>query len=480
MTDRVPEADGVPAADVALLLSDGAGRWLDAEPADIPLGAVRVGARQIHPVLPPPPAFPGHDAYLVRFPYELLLEPDVPGPLWFEVAFRLSCADGSAVVVTDAVPRTVLAQQAPSTVGLDGLLNFTAAGPGEPGAFALPEALPVVDVFGIGGSTPRWRHSTKQPDGVRPGSYSGWVAMLVPEGCDAVDVVCSARFDLGPDDAMGCLPAAVPTAFTLRLAAARAATVAAPRTARYPALPSAPTRPAVPASRAVPVVTTRADAQALVEGGFGVESGNRGEAGLGSEAGVEAAPGGNATGEGGVDSGVRRPDGMPRVFVSYAHDDEPHVEQVRLFADFLARDCGLDVVLDRWDTDRRRDWYLWAAEQVREADFVLVVASPMCRKVGDGQIDNTRHRGLQSELALIRENLHTDRATWTTRLLPVVLPGRTPSDLPAFLQPQSADHYIVSDNTVGGAQDLLRAILRRPLHRRPAPSERVRLLDRLH
>ncbi|OIK28695.1 SEFIR domain-containing protein [Streptomyces malaysiense] len=437
MTDRVPAADGVPDADVALLLSDGAGRWLDAEPADIALGAVRVGARQIHPVLPPPPAFPGHDAYLVRFPYELLLEPDVPGPLWFEVAFALSGADGSAVVVTDAVPRTVLAEQAPSAVALDGLLNFTAAGPGEPGAFALPEARPVVDVFGIGGSTPRWRHSTKQPDGVRPGSYSGWVAMLVPEGCDAVDVVCSARFDLGPDDAMGCLPAAVPTAFTLRLAEARAATGAAPR--------------------ALPVITTGTGAQAGAEAG----DGDVGEAGAG------AGP------------GVRRTDGVPRVFVSYAHDDEPHVEQVRLFADFLARDCGLDVVLDRWDTDRRRDWYLWAAEQVREADFVLVVASPMCRRVGDGQIENTRHRGLQSELALIRENLHADRATWTTRLLPVVLPGRTPSDLPAFLQPRSADHYIVTGNTVDGAQDLLRAVLRRPLHRRPAPSERVLLLDRL-
>ncbi|MET9844868.1 SEFIR domain-containing protein [Streptomyces ossamyceticus] len=473
MTDRVPEADGVPAADVALLLSDGAGRWLDAEPADIPLGAVRVGARQIHPVLPPPPAFPGHDAYLVRFPYELLLEPDVPGPLWFEVAFRLSCADGSAVVVTDAVPRTVLAQQAPSRVVLDGLLNFTAAEPGEPGAFTLPESLPVVDVFGIGGSTPRWRHSTKRPDGVRPGSYSGWVAILVPEGCDAVDVVCSARFDLGPDDAMGCLPAALPTSFTLRLDAAKAATAAAPRTAREPALPPAPTRPAVPAPRTAPVGTIRADAQAVVEGGLGAEAEDRGEAWLGSD----AMPGGEDGG--GAHSGVRRPVGVPRVFVSYAHDDEPHVEQVRLFADFLARDCGLDVVLDRWDTDRRRDWYLWAAEQVREADFVVVVASPMCRKVGDGQIDNTRHRGLQSELALIRENLHADRAAWTTKLLPVVLPGRTPSDLPAFLQPQSADHYIVSGNTVDGAQDLLRAVLRRPLHRRPAPSERVRLLDRL-
>lgn len=451
MTDRisaadpVPAADGVPEADVALLLSDGAGRWLDAEPADIPLGAVRVGARQIHPVLPPPPAFPGYDAYLVRFPYELLLEPDVPGPLWFEVAFRLSCADGSAVVVTDAVPRTVLAEQAPSALALDGLLNFTAVGPGEPGAFALPQVRPVVDVFGVGGSTPRWRHSTKEPGGVRPGSYSGWVAMLVPEGCDAVDVVCSARFDLGPDDAMGCLPAAVPTAFTLRLAEARAATAAAPG--------------------AVPVVTTGTGAQAVGEAGLGTEA--RAEAAPGAVAGVPAGP------------GVRRPDSAPRVFVSYAHDDEPHVEQVRLFADFLAQDCGLDVVLDRWDTDRRRDWYLWAVEQVREADFVLVVASPMCRRVGDGQIDNMQHRGLQSELALIRENLHADRAAWTTKLLPVVLPGRSPSDLPAFLQPQSADHYIVSGNTVDGAQDLLRAIFCRPPHRRPAPSERVRLLDRL-
>ncbi|MCQ9181269.1 TIR domain-containing protein [Streptomyces sp. IBSBF 2953] len=432
MTDRVLDTERPPSSDIALLLSDGAGRWLDAEPSDIPLGAVRVGARQIHPVLPRPPAFPGQDAYLVRFTYELLLEPDVPGPLWFEVAFRLSCADRSAVVVTDAVPRTVLQEQAATTVALDGLLNFTAAAPGTPGAFALPGVLPAVDVFGIGGSTPRWRHTTKHPDGVRPGSYSGWAAVLVPEGREAVDVECSARFDLGPDDAMGCLPANVPTTFTLRLSEAMAA--AEQRAPREPATRSAAATSAAPVPCTGPVT---------------------------------------------ADEGGGRPSDGPRVFVSYAHDDEPHMEQVRLFAHFLAQDCGLDVFLDRWDVDRRRDWYLWALEQVREADFVLVIASPMCRRVGDGEIDNTRHRGLQSEMALLRENLHADRETWTTRLLPVVLPGRSPSELPGFLQPQSVDHYIVTGNTVDGAEDLLRAVLRRPSHSRPAPHERVRLLDRL-
>lgn len=160
----------------------------------------------------------------------------------------------------------------------------------------------------------------------------------------------------------------------------------------------------------------------------------------------------------------------PRVFISYTHDDEAHVEAVRLFSVFLAETCGIDVHMDRWDLDRRRDWSLWARGQLAAADFVLVIASPVCRVVGDGAMHNLDNRGMQSELSLIRELLHSDRDTWTAKLLPVVLPGRSTEEIPLFLQPNTADHYLVTDLTLHGADDLLRVLTGQPFDRRPTPN----------
>jgi len=172
-----------------------------------------------------------------------------------------------------------------------------------------------------------------------------------------------------------------------------------------------------------------------------------------------------------VNSGAHTDDassrtGGPRVFVSYAHDDEQHVDCVRAFSEFLTV-CGVDVHIDRWYQDRRRDWYQWAVGEIKRADFVVVIASTACRLAGDGEMGNAAHRGMQSELSLLRELLHSDRDRWLARLLPVVLPNGSVHDIPLFLQPQVADHYLVREFTVAGADDLLRAIFRWPLYRRP-------------
>ncbi|WNV83918.1 SEFIR domain-containing protein [Umezawaea sp. Da 62-37] len=71
----------------------------------------------------------------------------------------------------------------------------------------------------------------------------------------------------------------------------------------------------------------------------------------------------------------------PRIFITYSHDDERHVALVREFGEFLVRHEGLDVVFDQWADDGRRDWALWASQNIAEADFILVVASLSVRLV---------------------------------------------------------------------------------------------------
>jgi hypothetical protein len=388
-------------ADVGLVLTSNSQRRLDAKPREVSVGALRMQGWQIHPVRPCPDGFAGQDPYLIKVNYDLLLEPGIAVPLWFEVGLTLSCpvSDGT-VAVLDAVPHTVLERQEPTAYVVTEYLNLVQSadhGGGTRGIL-LPALSPFIDAFGIGDNEIRWRHTS----GVRPGSHSALMVLVTPEGSGELAVRVSARFDLGPDDSLGLLSSSLPASFRLNLTEA----------------PSG-----------APVIETGASAPVSQH--------------------------------------------APRVFVSYTHDDEEHKEKVRALSEFLARDCGLDVHLDQWDTEVRRDWYEWAIDQIIKADFVLVIASPMCRLVGDGQVPGDRYRGMQSEISLIREGLHGDRPTWRTKLLPVVLPDRSVDDIPLFLQPHCADRYSVTDLTVAGAEDLLRTITGQPAFLRPIRNPQV-------
>lgn len=155
--------------------------------------------------------------------------------------------------------------------------------------------------------------------------------------------------------------------------------------------------------------------------------------------------------------------GAPKVFVSYAHGSDEQMTQVLAFATFL-RNTGIEAVLDLWAADARQDWYSWAIREMTGADFVLVVASGRYRRWGDGSGPNTEHRGIQSEAALLRELVYADRAAWLPKILPVVLPGQRVDQIPLFLQPTTASHYVVTSFTTTGAEELLRVVLRQPGH----------------
>jgi hypothetical protein len=165
----------------------------------------------------------------------------------------------------------------------------------------------------------------------------------------------------------------------------------------------------------------------------------------------------------GNDSG---PTQAPRVFISYAHDSADHKHAVLMLAELLTRN-GIDVILDQWADLVRKDWGSWALGHITSIDFVIIVASPDYQRVGDGLIATTNNPGAQSEAVVIRDQLHHDRPTWTRKLLPVVLPGHSIDEISTFLQPFSADHYIISELTDAGIDDLLRTLTGQPSRVRP-------------
>lgn len=152
--------------------------------------------------------------------------------------------------------------------------------------------------------------------------------------------------------------------------------------------------------------------------------------------------------------------GFPRIFISYAHDTPAHKTAVASFADFLV-DCGVDVRLDQYVPPQRHDWQQWATQEILNADYVLVIASPMCRRVGDGDIDPALHLGLQAEMRTLRDLYASDYPTWLRRTLPVVLPGGSVRDIPLFLQPRNADHYRIASLDKPGTDWLMRTLLTR-------------------
>lgn len=168
----------------------------------------------------------------------------------------------------------------------------------------------------------------------------------------------------------------------------------------------------------------------------------------------------------------------PSVFISYTHDDDhDHYGEVGEFASFLMSNRIVPII-DQWAGVRRQDWYAWAQRGIPHADFVIVVASSGYRRMGDGNGPNEANLGGQSEAALLRDLLQRDRARWTAKMLPVVLPGHTIDEIPDFLQPYAATHYIVTALTVEGAENLLRALTGQPAHIPPPLGPPVHLPPR--
>jgi len=151
-----------------------------------------------------------------------------------------------------------------------------------------------------------------------------------------------------------------------------------------------------------------------------------------------------------------------RVFISYAHDDDDeHADQVREFWRFL-RANGIDALLDLPAGEIRQDWSLWMLRGIRDSRRVIVVASPQYRRRADGDALAGEGAGVQWEARLLRDLVYEDPEDALDRIVPVVLPGSAPADLPVWLSPGSHTHYTVEDFTETGAQSLLRLLTGQP------------------
>jgi hypothetical protein len=105
--------------------------------------------------------------------------------------------------------------------------------------------------------------------------------------------------------------------------------------------------------------------------------------------------------------------------------------------------------------------------EIRDADRVLVIASPQYKRRAEGDAGPDEGRGVQWEARLIRDEFYAEQDAGLQRFIPVILPGCSAEGIPLWLAPASASHYVVSHYTVTGAEKLLRLLTRQPWVKEP-------------
>jgi hypothetical protein len=128
----------------------------------------------------------------------------------------------------------------------------------------------------------------------------------------------------------------------------------------------------------------------------------------------------------------------PRVFISYSHDSIKQIDRVLSLANRL-RDDGIDCRIDQYEASKKRGWYQWMIDEVRESDFVLMICTPpYIRRFRANEID-VMSMGRAWEGGVITQEIYQNEnrpeyiptvfASQDTELIPNILRGLLSCDL---------------------------------------------------
>ncbi|MFH8804008.1 TIR domain-containing protein [Streptomyces sp. NPDC017936] len=159
----------------------------------------------------------------------------------------------------------------------------------------------------------------------------------------------------------------------------------------------------------------------------------------------------------------------PRVFISYAHEDDGgvHADRVRELYHLL-RAHHVDAQLDRVAVEHRPNWARWMSGESRAAHHVLVIASPAYRRRAEGTERPGAGLGVAWETGHLQDYVYAHPWDWHERILTVLLPGGSRDDLPGYLLSTAVPPFRVDPITREGAEKLLRYLLEQPYEREPA------------
>jgi len=121
-----------------------------------------------------------------------------------------------------------------------------------------------------------------------------------------------------------------------------------------------------------------------------------------------------------------------RIFISYSHDSPEHMARVRRLQERV-RQLGFDCRLDQLEAAPPEGWWRWCKNQIRLADFVLVVCTGDYHMRFDGFGDGVNGNGTIFEANLIAQALY-DWGGQNTKFIPVYFDPEDHKHIPEELR----------------------------------------------
>ncbi|MHB8276713.1 MAG: SEFIR domain-containing protein [Candidatus Humimicrobiaceae bacterium] len=157
----------------------------------------------------------------------------------------------------------------------------------------------------------------------------------------------------------------------------------------------------------------------------------------------------------------------PKVFISYSHTSQEHINWVIELSERLCRD-GIDVKLDQWDLSEGQDKYIFMEQMVKDEAIykVLIICDKEYQKKA-----NERKGGAGTESQIISEEVYKD--VNQKKFIPIIKEYDDESRpcLPTYLKSRIyidlSDESIYEDNY----EKLVRSIHNKPLIKKPIIGE---------
>ncbi|MCA9682927.1 MAG: TIR domain-containing protein, partial [Myxococcales bacterium] len=122
------------------------------------------------------------------------------------------------------------------------------------------------------------------------------------------------------------------------------------------------------------------------------------------------------------------PERPPRVLLSYSHDSPEHARRVLELAQRMRQE-GIDAIIDQFDDAPAEGWPRWMLRQIREADYIVVIASDGYRAKCEGELPRGQGRGVKWESHLTLQELYDDDG-YNYRYVPVIFDDATEREVP--------------------------------------------------
>jgi hypothetical protein len=147
---------------------------------------------------------------------------------------------------------------------------------------------------------------------------------------------------------------------------------------------------------------------------------------------------------------------LKKVFISYAHEKDSHNEKVFELSERL-RSEGIDCSIDQYEISPPEGWARWCRNQIKQADFVLVVCTETYERRFDGSESRGTGAGVKWEGAIITQELYDSEGS-NTKFIPVVFDSYDIKYIPTEMR--SGTYYILNSETE--YDDLYRHITNQP------------------